>query len=421
MALGEQLSLDLAGESEAEQWSAADLPDGWRLCRLDAITLPTETCDPARWFEKDFTYIDLSSIDNDLGRIISPKIIAAQDAPSRARKVVRRRDVVFATTRPYLKGIALVPAVYEGQVCSTGFCVLRAEPSSVLPEWLYYVCRSNLVLAQVLPKMRGASYPAVTDKDVLTTEVPLPPLAEQRRIVARIEELAGRIERARGLRREAIGEINAFVLKSLESIREDLLSSSSPRDQLGRITTITSGGTPSRKETIYWGGDIPWLKTGELLDGDIGKAEEYITQDGLDDSSAKLFPPGTVLIALYGQGQTRGRTGHLTIAATTNQACCAILPSPTRLEARFLQYWLRSLYGDIRAQSRGASQDNLNADMIKHIEIVLPPLAEQRRIVAYLDGVQATAEAVRRLQAESAAELAALLPAVLARAFRGEL
>lgn len=184
---------------------------------------------------------------------------------------------------------------------------------------------------------------------------------------------------------------------------------------------MTSGGTPSREVATYWNGNIPWIKTGELLDGDIFDAEEYITEEGLHSNSAKLFPPDTILIALYGQGQTRGRTGRLMIHATTNQACCAILPSPTHLEPRYTQYWLRTLYTEMREVSHGGAQPNWNGKMIKSIDMALPSLPEQRRIVAHLDDLQARVDAVKRLQAETRAELDALLPSILDRAFRGEL
>jgi type I restriction enzyme S subunit len=97
---------------------------------------------------------------------------------------------------------------------------------------------------------------------------------------------------------------------------------------VGEITVVTSGGTPDRSNPLYWNnGTIPWIKTGELFDGPIECSQERITEAGLNNSSAKIFPADTVLIALYGQGQTRGRTGILKIPATTNQACAAISSS----------------------------------------------------------------------------------------------
>ena len=109
------------------------------------------------------------------------------------------------------------------------------------------------------------------------------------------------------------------------------------------------------------------------------------------------------------------------IEATTNQACCVILPTPEILESRFTQYWQRSLYYEMREKSHGGAQPNWNGSMIKNIEIALPPLEEQRRLVSYLDGLQAQVSKLRATQGETARELNALMPSVLDRAFKGEM
>jgi len=157
------------------------------------------------------------------------------------------------------------------------------------------------------------------------------------------------------------------------------------RKKLGTITEITSGGTPSRPVQEYWGGNIPWIKSGELLDGDIANSEEQITKKGLENSSAKLFPKDTILVALYGQGKTRGKTGRLVVEGTTNQACCAILPNPSILLPRYVQYWIRELYWELRKKAVGGAQPNWNSGTIKVVEITIPPLDEQEKIVSTLD------------------------------------
>ncbi|PRR74519.1 Type-1 restriction enzyme EcoKI specificity protein [Moorella humiferrea] len=166
------------------------LPHGWRWVRLGEVCLPTERRDPTKNPSTCFVYVDISAIDNTIGKITLPKVILGQDAPSRARKVIRTGDVIFATTRPYLKNIALVSFDLDGQICSTGFCVIRANREFAEPEFLFHLCRSDFVTDQLTAgKMRGASYPAVTDNDVYNTLIPLPPLDEQRRIVAYLAQV----------------------------------------------------------------------------------------------------------------------------------------------------------------------------------------------------------------------------------------
>lgn len=278
--------------------------------------------------------------------------------------------------------------------------VVFACSERILPRLLFSFLKHRRGLQEINDATAGSVRERLYFHKLAQIEFPLPPLAEQRRVVSRIEELDAQIHEARVFRRQAAEEAEALSYASLKQARHRLLNSMHPKSRLGALTKVTSGGTPSRDNPTFWDGEIPWIKTGELLDGDISKAEEHITQGAVENSSARLFPPETVLIALYGQGQTRGRTGRLLISATTKQACCAVLPKPEMFEARFIQYWLRSLYVELREEAQGGAQPNWNGGMIKDLEIAVPPLPEQRRIVAELD---------------------ALLPAILDRAFKGKL
>jgi len=153
--------------------------------------------------------------------------------------------------------------------------------------------------------------------------------------------------------------------------------------KLGDLTTTTSGGTPKRNEKSYWGGNIGWLKSGELNDGYITNVEEYITKEGLAKSSAKLFPKGTLLIAMY--GATVGKLGLLEIETTTNQAICGILNDKNKFETLFMFYYFKKIRAKMIEDSFGGAQPNLSQTYIKDLDIPLPPLEEQKRIVSKLD------------------------------------
>ena len=318
--------------------------------------------------------------------------------------------------------IGIVPLEGEGALVTSHFFLFDIIETKVLPTFIAWLLKGNYFAEALDAQAHGTTgYAAIRPKQFLTLEIPLPPLPEQRRIVSRIEALAVRLAAAQFLRREASEETELLLAAQLKNIRQKLLKSNLPKRKIGDIARVTSGGTPSRDNPTYWGGDIPWIKTGELIDGDNFESEEHITQEGMERSSAQLFPAETILIALYGQGQTRGRTGRLMIEATTNQACCAILPTPDILDPRFTQYWQRSLYYKMREKSHGGAQPNWNGGMIKNIEIALPPLEEQRRLVAYLDGLQAQVSHLRLRQAETQQALDALMPSILDKAFKGEL
>ncbi|OAV65013.1 EcoKI restriction-modification system protein HsdS [Bacteroidales bacterium Barb4] len=153
--------------------------------------------------------------------------------------------------------------------------------------------------------------------------------------------------------------------------------------KLGEISKITSGGTPLREKKEYWNGNIPWVTTTLLNNPVIEKVEEYITEDGLQNSATKLLPKGTLLMAMYGQGQTRGKVSKLMIEAATNQAC-ASLSINNKNFTNYIFYQLDKNYEVIRNLSNDGNQKNLSLELIKGIQIVLPPLPEQQKIAEIL-------------------------------------
>lgn len=153
---------------------------------------------------------------------------------------------------------------------------------------------------------------------------------------------------------------------------------------LGDIAKVTTGGTPDRAKAAYWGGSIPWVSTGEINFNVIQEPREHITQAGLEKSSAKLFPQGTLLIAMFGQGVTRGKVALLGIEAAFNQACSAITPTNGD-NPRFLFHYLAHHYHRIRRLGQAGTQSNLNASLIRSIPFIEPPLREQVRIIEIAD------------------------------------
>lgn len=160
---------------------------------------------------------------------------------------------------------------------------------------------------------------------------------------------------------------------------------------LGDIGTWQSGGTPSRMHKEYYGGNIPWLKTGDLNDGIITSIPECITEEGLNNSSAKLNPAGSVLIAMY--GATIGKVGILDIPATTNQACCACIDYQGVIQ-KYLFYFLMSHKDEFVSLGGGGAQPNISKDIIVKTFIPIPPISEQERIVNSIEQLNAQVDSL---------------------------
>ena len=224
---------------------------------------------------------------------------------------------------------------------------------------------------------------------------------------------------------EAIHKIDCHADKSPRNDDKDSLNGESANlpqgwtiKTLGEIAHTTSGGTPSRKNLDYWNGNIKWLKSGELNDDYINEVEESITQIGLDKSSAKIFPKGTLLIALY--GATIGKLGILNIETATNQAICAITPNKD-FEVKYLFHFLFSIRDKMIQDAFGGAQSNISQTYLKQLKIPIPPLEIQKQIVAILDGHFTSADKVSAYIDSCLSKAKQLKSSLLKSAFDGTL
>ena len=170
-----------------------------------------------------------------------------------------------------------------------------------------------------------------------------------------------------------------------------------PVRKIRSLCQLGSGGTPSRSCPQYYKGSIPWVKTGEVLNEEIFETEEHITEDAIVNSSAKLYPKGSLIIAMYGQGDTRGRTAKLGIDATTNQACAVLHDIDNSIVSTdYLWYYLQGRYDDLRSLASGNNQPNLNAGKINNYDVVVPPMDIQNEMVAHIKEQKALAKQLKQ-------------------------
>lgn len=170
-----------------------------------------------------------------------------------------------------------------------------------------------------------------------------------------------------------------------------------PVRKIKSLCQLGSGGTPSRSCPQYYKGSIPWVKTGEVLNDEIFETEEHISEDAISNSSAKLYPKGSLIIAMYGQGDTRGRTAKLGIDATTNQACAVLHNIDNSIVSTdYLWYYLQGRYDDLRSLASGNNQPNLNASKINNYDVVVPPMDVQNEMVAHIKEQKALSKQLKQ-------------------------
>lgn len=338
-------------------------------------------------------YFDIASVDNIEKQITGYTTYKFAEAPSRARKKVEKGNILVSTVRPNLNAVALFDEETENMpVASTGFCVLECK-ANTSPRFLFRYLQSQSFVRAMVSQATGASYPAVSDKIVRDTKLPAYSYEEQIQIANVLDATANIISKRKHQLKKLDELVKARFVEMFGGIHN---ISKYPYKSIKELTDVISGGTPSRDISEYWdSGTIPWVKTTELQNNMIVETEEYITEMGLNNSSAKIVPPGTVLIAMYGQGKTRGMTAYLGIEACTNQACACILPSD-KINQTFLWQFLILSYDNLRDKAKGGNQPNLNGNIIKNYPVLCPPKELQQRFAAFVEQVNKSKAAVQK-------------------------
>lgn len=275
----------------------------------------------------------------------------------------------------------------------------------------------------------ATTVPAIRKTDLEKISFPLAPLAEQQRIVDRIESLFAKLDEAK---EKAQAVVDSFETRKAAILHKAFTGELTKKRRKSANTRwvykkikdcckLGSGGTPSRKVPDFYKGDIPWIKTGEIEWNDIYDTEEKITQSAIDNSSARCYKPGVVLVAMYGMGVTRGKASILRVQAATNQAVCVLEPQSALLYNRYLLYYFMRNYWDIREKAVGGNQLNLSLTIIKELNIEIPPIDEQMEIVQILDDLFAKEQQTKEAAEKVLDQIELMKKSILARAFRGEL
>lgn len=431
-----------------EEWPYA-LPDEWKWVRLGKIydVNPKVQADD----DLEASFVTMSDI--------SPGIKSQFDFIVRKWGEIKKGhtqfangDVAFAKISPCFENrkSMILDGLKNGIGAGTTELIVLRNPS-IDNKYTFLFISSEEFIRHARNTYKGVVGQQRINLDfVKNYPMPLPPLSEQRRLVARIESLFAKLDAAREkvqsvldsheTRKAALlhaaftGKLTAKWRKEHQTeLREskqfpsklksapshvDALAGKWALVRLGDVITWSSGGTPSRKHPEYYSGDIPWVKTGELNNTYIYDTSEKITKDAIAQSSAKALPVNTVLLAMY--GATIGKVGILGVEAATNQACACGICSEW-VDHRFLFYYLQSQKSSFIRSGKGGAQPNISQTIIKQHEFPLPSLPEQQEIVRILGRLLAREQRARQAAEETLAAIDRMKQSILARAFRGEL
>lgn len=388
-----------------------DLPEVWEWRRLDDIApIDTKPVWPNNEPDKLFRYIALENIESGTGNLTGFKPTKGAQIKSNKFRF-DTHHVLLGKLRPYLNKV-FVPN-FEG-ICSTDILPLLPDPKVLLREFFAICLRSPYFIEYSKTKMEGAKMPRLRTPDLENYKIPIPPLLEQRRIVKRIEKLTQRVEETRRIRTATIEEaekyIPAVIARAFESFQKKV--------ELVKIGNknyfeLIMGQSPPSSSYNTYGKGLPFFQ---------GKAEFgkiYPIAKKYCNKPSRIAIKDDVLISV------RAPVGPTNLS---DQNCCigrglAAIRCTKRVNPYFLLLALRNIENTITAsvQDQGGGFTAIKREQLENIEIPIPPLEEQKRIVDYLNSLQSKTEKLRQLQIETEAELSAFTPALLAKAFRGEL
>ncbi len=280
---------------------------------------------------------------------------------------------------------AVVPIDKELVVLQRSVALLRPKPL-LDSKFLSFQLQGPSLQAWMVDNARGVAQLGLYLGSLKKLPLWCPPLPTQYRIVAEIEEKLSRLDAAQSalLRAQAnLKRYRASALKQTYGLNHN--SSELPEGwewtTIGKQFRVEVGATPSRKEATYWNGEIPWVSSGEVQFCRVHETTETITQLGYQNSSTKLNPVGSVLLAMIGQGKTRGQAAILEIEAANNQNCAAIWVGKTQTPPEFVYYWFMLQYDETRRIGSGNNQQALNKSLVQALALPWPPLAAQKKIV----------------------------------------
>jgi len=398
-----------------------ELPEGWTRRSLSQVCLPVQKTEPTSTKRARVRYVDIGSVNGERHVLNDVAWVDSDLAPSRCRQLLRSGDTVFSTVRPYLEKIAFIDPGLDLEFASTGFCVLRPDPDLVLPRYLFHYSVSKPMLDQVLIHQRGVSYPAVLDKNVKAVTVLLPSLDEQRRIVDILEGHLSRLDGAEGFLTAARRRSQQLRSVALESLSPP----GAPWRTLAQLCVDSGYGTSTK--CVAGGLGAPVVRIPNLTDGRVDLTDEKrAVASAVDLSRFMLEAEDLLVVRTNGSRDLIGRAAVVQSGIVASFASYLIRFKIDPSQAR--PQWVRVMLGTPSSRrvlesmaASSAGQYNLGLKKLNSVLIPCPPLEEQDRLLAKLDGNEWAHTSLTRSLDTAGKRAYALRRTLLAAAFSGRL
>ena len=327
----------------------------------------------------DYLMLSSKNIFDDEITFDDPRYLTQADFEQEDRRTKVKEGDVLLTIVGTVGRTAVVDKKMPRFTLQRSVAVLKPKADICSSRYLMYALQGERT--HIENSAKGVAQKGIYLNEVSNIDLRIPALSEQESIVIRLDKIVSIIHFYQQQLQKLDELVKSRFVEMFGGIHDSALY---PYMTVDSFTKVTSGGTPDRNTPSYWeNGKIRWVKTTELQNCVICDTEERITDDGVENSSAKMVPANTILVAMYGQGKTRGMTGYLAVECTTNQACACILPSEGINQKYLWQYMMLS-YDKLRGMAKGGNQPNLNAGLIKSFPVLLPPLELQNRFAAFV-------------------------------------
>lgn len=308
----------------------------------------------------------------------------AETAPIGEKLLMKKGDVLFGKRRAYQKKVGIAP--FDGIFSAHGM-VLRPKEDVICKSFFPFFISSDYFLNEAIRISVGGLSPTINWKDLRVLEFELPSLEEQRVLADKLWAAYEVKESYKNL----LTQTDKLLHAQFEKMFGDVENTIYDLKDIKSFADCYAGATPSTRVVDYWeNGNIPWMSSGEVHQGRVIRTEQYITQKGYDNCSTKMVPKHSIVIALAGQGKTRGTVAVTEIDLCTNQSLCAIIPNSTVLPD-YLYYHLKGRYMEIRRLAANADgRGGLNLAIINKIKVIVPPMEKQLEFVSIAEQAEQT-------------------------------